>query len=620
MEKFASKYKLNEEQLNQLKQIVPEAFRDNILDFNNLYEALSDFVENDEDTDIEQFGLTWPGKRKAKRAAAIPPVGTLVPVPGDGVDEDTTRNIYIEGDNLEVLKIIKKAYTGRIKMIYIDPPYNTGNDFIYPDDFSEVEESYKRRTGQIDENGVKMTTNNRSDGRFHSKWCSMTYPRLRLARELLSEDGVIFISIDDNEIDNMKKICNEIFGEENFRNTILTRRYDKNINRQFMEEGLSTMNTGVEYILFYSNIPSTKYNPVYREASEERATYGYWKGFWNDANRPTMRYDILGVTPETGQWKWKKEVADEAITNYQEYYTKYREKMTLEDYWSNTGKSKKFIRRNPSSRGKNQGVEHWIPPSDNILRNTNWSDLLASKPTGTDVPFDNPKNIDVIIELIKISNVDENGIILDFFSGSATTAHAVMKLNAEDGGKRQFIMVQILEACKEDSEAAKAGFKNICKIGKERIRRAGKKIKEEAGLNTDNIDTGFKVFRLAPSNYKAWENYNGTDAKQLEELFKQDSLKPDWKEDNLITEEMLLTGFPLDSNIELLPQFKKNKVKKISSDFHENTLYICLDKDIHNETIETLSLTDKERFICLDSAIDDQSKIRLEDKNLIKTL
>jgi len=181
-------------------------------------------------------------------------------------------------------------------------------------------------------------------------------------------------------------------------------------------------------------------------------------------------------------------------------------------------------------------------------------------------------------------------------------------------------MVQIPEICAKDGEAANAGFKNICEIGKERIRRAGKKIKEEAGLNADNIDTGFKVFRLAPSNYKAWENYKDTDIKQLEELFKQDSLKPDWKEDDLFTEVMLLEGFPLDSKIELLPQFKKNKVKKISSEFHENFLYICLDKDIHNETIETLNLTDKERFICLDSAIDDQSKIRLEDKNLIKTL
>jgi adenine-specific DNA-methyltransferase len=195
-----------------------------------------------------------------------------------------------------------------------------------------------------------------------------------------------------------------------------------------------------------------------------------------------------------------------------------------------------------------------------------------------------------------------------------------MQLNAEDGGSRQFIMVQIPEICKEDSEASKAGYKNICEIGKERIRRAGKKIKEEAGLNAGNLDTGFKVFRLAPSNYKAWENYQETDIKQLEELFKEDSLKQGWKEEDLLVEVMLLEGFPLDSKVEQLDQFKKNKVKKITCDFHENALYICLDRDIDKETVDALKLSDKDRFICLDSAVDDQSKIRLEDKNLIKTL
>ena len=212
MAKLTANFKLNEEQLLSLKQIVPEAFKDNILDFNSLYDALSDYSSEDED-DIEQFGLSWPGKRAAKRATAIPPIGTLATVPGDGVDEENTRNIYIEGDNLEVLKILRKSYYGRIKMIYIDPPYNTGKDFIYPDDFSETEESFLGRTGQIDESGAKMTTNTRSDGRFHSKWLSMMYPRLRLARDLLRDDGVIFISIDENEITNLHTICCEIFGD-----------------------------------------------------------------------------------------------------------------------------------------------------------------------------------------------------------------------------------------------------------------------------------------------------------------------------------------------------------------------------------------------------------------------
>jgi len=624
MEKLTSKYKLNEEQLNQLKQIVPEAFRDNILDFNSLYEALSDFTENDEDTDIEQFGLTWPGKRQAKRAAAIPPVGTLVPVPGDGVDEDTTRNIYIEGDNLEVLKILRKAYTGRIKMIYIDPPYNTGNDLIYPDDFSESVESYQKRTGQVDENGIKMTTNNRSDGRFHSKWCSMIYPRLRLARELLSEDGVIFISIDDNELSNLRKICDEIFGEENFVTIFPWRKRTAKSDVPFR------ISQDYEWIVCYSS--SIKFSSGIESTSRKYyESKDYPNRPWRIHDMTTQRTaserpnsDFTMINPNNGD---KYPVNPKAVwrvtkDTFQDFYNQGR--IIFPGDYNFLNISKPVLRYFKDDDAIKDGdmfgyssISTNLPKEVGMTQNgTKDIDILFGQKI-----FGFPKPVDLIKYFIKMSTItDKNTIILDFFSGSATTAHAVMKLNTEDGGNRKYIMVQIPEICDKDSEAAKAGFKNICEIGKERICHAGKRIKEEAGLNADNIDTGFKVFRLAPSNYKAWENYNGTDAKKLEELFKQDSLKPGWKEDDLLTEVMLLEGFPLDSKVELLPQFNKNKVKKISSDFHDNTLYICLDKDIHNETIETLSLTDKERFICLDSAIDDQSKIRLEDKNLIKTL
>jgi len=615
MPKLTASYKLNEEQLKQLKQIVPEAFKDNILDFNSLYEALSDFVEEDENSDLEQFGLSWPGKRQAKRAAAIPPVGTLVPVPGDGVDEETTKNIYIEGDNLEVLKILKKAYTGRVKMIYIDPPYNTGDDFIYPDDFSESVESYLRRTGQIDESGSKMNANLKSDGRFHSKWCSMIYSRLRLAREMLKDDGVIFISIDDNEFSNLLKITHEVFGKDN-TDVMVWRK--SGVGRDGKMKNTITFRKDHEY-----NIVAYKNLNILNKSFEKPV----WENDYGNAdNDPRGNY-------KSGSISRKEEASNPHSQNYYTVISPNGRKFTRQFdisknefnalnadnriYWGKDGNSVPSIKIFTDERRE--------VSTSSLIDYKTMTTTLGTKELNDVLRIDNigeeirPKPSALITKFLQIGS-DKNSIILDFFSGSSTTAHAVMQLNTEDNGNRQFIMVQYQEPCKEDTEAFKAGYKNICEIGKERIRRAGKKIKAEAGLNAANLDTGFKVYRLAPSNYKAWENYNGTDVKQLEELFKADSLMQGWKEDDLLTEIMLLKGFPLDSKIELLPQFKKNKIKKISSDFHENTLYICLDKDIVKETIETLNLTDKERFICLDSAIDDQSKIRLEDKNLIKTL
>lgn len=527
----------------------------------------------------ERYQFTWPDKKKSVLMANAPIAATLRPCKEESVDFDTTENLYIEGDNLDVLKLLRETYLNRVKMVYIDPPYNTGNDFIYEDDFKEETGEFLKRDGQYDEQGNRLTSNFDSNGRFHTDWLNMIYPRLRVARDLLTDDGVIFISISEEEVHAMKSICNEIFGDKNFRNTIFTRRYDKNLNRQFMENGLFSMNTGLEYILMYSKNPEAKYNPVFREASDERASTGYWKGFWNDADRPTMRYDILGVTPESGQWKWKSEVAREAVTNFMEYVECYQSKMSLEEYWEYTGKTKKFIRRNQNGKGKNMGVEHWVAPADGILRNTNWSDLLASKPTGVDVPFDSPKNIEVLSELIKLSNVNNDGLILDFFSGSSTTAHSVLQLNAEDGGNRNFIMVQLPETCNEKSEAYKAGYKNICEIGKERIRRAGAKIKEEnkdkEGI--ENLDTGFRVLKLDSSNMKE-VYYTPEDYAQMGfnlEGF-MDNIKPDRTDEDLLFQVMLDLGIPLSAKIS-----QDGKVFYVN----ENYLIACFDKvDTHTIT------------------------------------
>ena len=501
----------------------------------------------------ERYQFTWPDKKKSVLLANAPIAAALRPCREESVDFDTTENLYIEGDNLDVLKLLRETYLGRVKMIYIDPPYNTSHDFVYSDDFSESTESFFERDGQYDEQGNRLVKNLDSNGRFHTDWLNMIYSRLRIARDLLTEYGVIFISIGEEEVSSLKTICNEVFGQGNFRNAIFTRRYDKNLNRQFMEQGLSTMNTGLEYILMYSKSPAAKFNPVFRESSDERASTGYWKGFWNDADRPTMRYDVLGVTPSSGQWKWKREIAEEAVQNYIEFVNDFQAKMTIEEYWEMTGRTKKFIRRNPNGRGMNLGVEHWVAPATGILRNSNWSDLLASKPTGLDVPFDSPKNVEVLVELIKLSNVSEDGIVLDFFSGSATTAHAVMQLNAEDGGHRKFIMVQLPEVCDEKSEAYKAGYKNICEIGKERIRRAGKKIKEEAGLAAQDLDVGFRVLKLDSSNmkdvyYTPDELLTATQRQQSIFGF-MDNIKEDRTPEDLLFQVLLDLGIPLSAKI-----------------------------------------------------------------------
>lgn len=445
------------------------------IDFEKLEAELSNDILAEGE---ERYQFTWPDKRAANRLANTPTTMTLRPCREESVDFDNTQNLYIEGDNLDVLKVLRETYLGKVKMIYIDPPYNTGNDFVYNDEFAQGKSEFEQNSGLFDEEGNQtidpMQRNTESNGRFHTDWLNMIYPRLKVARDLLTYDGVIFISIGEEEIHNLKKICDEVFGSSNFRNSFITRRYDKNLNRQFMENGLQTFNIGFEYILCYSKKAFT-FTPIFRQASEERQSSGYWKGFWNDADRPTMRYDILGFTPESGQWKWKKDVALEAIENYKVYVDQYSKTLTLEEYWAHTGKTKKFIRRNPNGRGKNAGVENWIAPSDTVLRNTNWLDLLSSKSDVTTQDlFNFPKNIDVI-KLVLEAGTNKDSIILDFFSGSATTAHAVMKLNAEGGGNRKFIMVQLPELTDEKSEAYKAGYKNICEIGKERIRRAGKK-------------------------------------------------------------------------------------------------------------------------------------------------
>ena len=600
------------------------------IDFDALKLELADDIIADKQ---ERYQMTWPDKSKAKILANSRITATLRPVREKSVDFDNTENLYIEGDNLDVLKLLRETYLGKVKMIYIDPPYNTGNDFVYNDDFAMSADDYDEVSGQYDEQGNRLVKNLDSNGRFHTDWLNMIYPRLKVAKDLLSDDGFIAISIGEEENDNLRKVCDEIFGESNFRNIIEVRRYDKNLNLQFASEGLQTMNVGLEYIYVYSRHSSAKMTAVYKASSDERAEKGYWKGFWNNADRPTMRYDILGYTPIDGQWKWKQDVAMEAIANYQEYLTNFSSKMTIEEYYDKTGRTKRFIRRRDGGNGKNMGVEHWVAPADGILRNSNWSDLLISKPAGLNIHFDSPKNSDVIKELIKLFGVTENDIVLDFFSGSATTAYSLMQLNAEDGGNRKFIMVQLPEKCDEKSEAYKSGYKTICEIGQERIRRAGKKIvddlkvcgqerkiegytllrsgyggayqyaewknNETGEIKTESrdvhepkdfykyypneLDIGFRVLKLDSSNMQ--EVYYNPSAMTQDLLASTiDNVKTDRTPLDLLFQVML------DLGVELSAKIDEHTVNgKTYYAVNENDIIACFDDDIDNDVITAIA-------------------------------
>ena len=348
-----------------------------------------------------------------------------------GIDD----NLIIHGDNLHALKALLPRYAGRVKCIYIDPPYNTGNEgWSYNDKVnSPLMKEWLKRNGPVDGEDLER----------HDKWLCMMWPRLHLLKELLSDDGVIFISIDDNEQHHLRMLMDEVFGEGHFRNEVAVRRYDKNISNQFVEYGMKSLSVGFERVLIYVKSDSSLFDPIYRPANEERQNHGYWKGFYNSADRPTMRYELLGVTPETGQWKWQESIAREAVENYSEYLANHSS-VSLEEHWVATGKGKRFIRRRDHlTSGKNRGVEHWIPPSDGVLLSSDWTDILASDVSlrALGLNFDTPKSVEFLKRMIEMAT-DEDSLVLDSFAGSGTTAQAVLALNKEDGGNRKFILVE----------------------------------------------------------------------------------------------------------------------------------------------------------------------------------
>lgn len=572
--------------MEALKGVAPEVVSESGVDL----EKLAILIGEDKNLSdkLERYNFTWPDKRKAIKSALTPSSGTLRPAPKESVNWDNTKNLYIEGDNLEVLKLLQKSYFGKIKMIYIDPPYNTGKEFVYPDDYADNIQNYLELTGQINESGRRITTNTETSGRYHTNWLNMMYPRLKLARNLLRDDGVIFISIDDHEVSNLRKICDEIFGEENFRNQIVVRRGAKSVQAQF--ETWDKLGQDTEYILFYTKNSEFRFPKQYKKLGNIKT--GTWNNHWRGTDRPTMRYSIFGIIPQKGQWRWSEMRSLIAIKNYEKLLSDLGEspesitQEKIDAYYTKLPEKIDLLRL--SKAGK---PEHYVPPSDETLLNTSWYDLLVGSSNEisdlfeTKV-FDTSKLTSIVIRMLGFC--DKDSIILDFFSGSATTAHAVMELNKEDGGSRQFIMVQLPEPCGEDSEAFKAGYKNICEIGKERIRRVIKKIEAEYAESEKSTqgeldlgtpakqkpDLGFKVFKLDTSNFIPWDsNPDNLSEESLQRSLS--NIKLDRSQQDLLYELFLKLGVTLNT-----PYQKVELAGKYMYDIGYGSIYACLDDDL----------------------------------------
>jgi adenine-specific DNA-methyltransferase len=607
---------------DKLRTVFPQCFTDGRLDIDKLLNLCGEYINDD----FEKYEFRWKGKTEALQLAGKRSAGTLRPCRAESVNWDETRNVYIEGDNLEVLKLLQTSYFRKVKMIYIDPPYNTGNDFVYADDFADPLARYREVTAQT------TKSNPETMGRFHTNWLNMMWPRLRLAANLLRDDGVIFISIDDNEVHNLRKLCDEIFGEENFvAELVWERAYAPKNDAKYISNSH-------DYVLMYAK--SIENFQIGRLERTEEANARYTnpdndpRGVWKPSDMSVKTYNAecdypittpsgRVIEPPTGRcWSLSKNAFFERLRDNRIYF-------------GADGNSVPCIKRFLTEL-KFDGM---APQSIMFYKDVGHSQEGAKEVTSLleSGAFNGPKPIRLLRRLLTLANIekDENAIILDFFSGSATTAHAVMQLNAEDGGNRRFILVQLPEVCDEKSEAAKAGYVNICEIGKERIRRAGKKIKEDSPLTTAELDTGFRVFKLDSSNLKLWDSSPirgyGEDAE--EELYQRlldhlEILKPDRSEEDVTFEVMLKLGqdlcevvTPLDINGKTVygvgaPSDRLQDVKFI----------VCLAPDVQPEDAKAMAEYAPGRIIFADSCFsntEQKSNVRLtlKDKGItIKTL
>lgn len=520
-----------EENIQKLRQMFPEVFIEDKVDLEKLQQLLGSYVEDN----TERYNFTWNGKGQALRLSQIPSLGTLRPCKEESKDWDKTQNLYIEGDNLEVLKLLQKSYHGKVKMIYIDPPYNTGQDFVYVDNFRDSLENYKRITGQVDGEGNRISTNTEASGRYHTDWLNMMYPRLRLAKNLLSNDGLIVVSIDEHEHCNLIKLMHEIFGESNYVDSII---WDKKSSAKGVPPKNMMVNVH-EYLVAYQRSDNFKF--LGEKRTEE------FDGFKNPDNDPRGPWRESNIKSTTKPMEEAYTIVDpntgKEYTNTWAFSKESLERMILENkiLWKETlPKQKEFM---------------FEMTNENKAIKSNWGVFDAQSTTVylkkliPEVHFENPKPINLMKYLTRVV-IKENDIILDLFSGSGTTAHAVMQLNAEDGGIRKFIMVQLPEPIDEKSEAYKTGYINIAEIGKERIRRAGNKIKEENKdkKNIEYLDIGFKVLKLDTSNIRKWHpDYDDLEQSLLDQV---DNYVGGRSELDVIYEVMLKYGLDLTYPIE----------------------------------------------------------------------
>ena len=565
------------------------------IDFEKLQAELSNEIIGEGE---ERYQFTWPDKRAANRLANTPTTMTLRPCREESVDFDHTQNLYIEGDNLDVLKVLRETYLGKVKMIYIDPPYNTGNDFVYNDDFAQSRSEFEETSGLFDEEGNQtidpMQRNTESNGRFHTDWLNMIYPRLKVARDLLSEDGVIFISIDDNEVENLKKNCSEIFGESNFVANVIWKHTQQSKNDELY------FSRQYNHTLCYSKDKLRLKRFYFDRTDEDNKNYknpdNDPKGLWRSGDvrspnyRKTLCYNIIApngnmIPPPENGWRWSKDSFNEKIATgeiiFKDDYSGIIRKIYLSDQPGRTPENLWDDKRFGSTRQAASMIK----------------DLFDGKQV-----FDTPKPIELIKNMLYLVSKGCD-IILDFFSGSATTAHAVMQLNAEDGGNRKFIMVQLPEKTDEKSEAYKAGYKNICEIGKERIRRAGKKIKEEnkdkEGI--EKLDTGFRVLKLDSSNMN--DVYYTPEDFDKHTLFSE-NVKSDRTPEDLLFQVMLDLGIELSAKIE--SRQIAGKTVYLVDDYY---LVACFDRDVTEATITEIAKLHPVYFVMRDASAANDSVI-----------
>lgn len=577
------------------------------IDFDKLRQELSsEIVEGRE----ERYQFTWPDKKKAILLANSPINATLRPCREESVDFDNTQNLYIEGDNLDVLKCLKETYLGKVKMIYIDPPYNTGNDFVYEDDFAESTSEYLANSGQYDEQGNRLVANSETNGRFHTDWLNMIYPRLKVARDLLTDDGVIFISIDDNEIENLRKVCDEVFGEMNFISDFI---WEKRLNRENRKE----VSVRHDYILCYTKQKAEQYHSLSLLPMNEKALNNYGnpdndpRGLWKSDpahaqgghGTKSQFYTLIAPNgkkhelPSGRCWLYTEAVMNEAIKDNRIWFGK-------------DGNGVPRIKTYLNAKERGLTPESLLFAKD-VSTNEKAKNDLKELFDGVAV-FDTPKPMELIKHFVIISSKSED-IVLDFFSGSAVTAHAVMQLNAEDGGTRKFIMVQLPEVTDENSEANKAGYKTICDIGKERICRAGKKIKDElAAKQQENglfikqeeeqtLDIGFRVLKLDSSNMQDIY-YSPVEYNQNDLFLKTDSIKPDRTSEDLLFQVMLELGATLDCKIEQM-EIKDKTIYNVAN----NYLVACFDNEIDDSVVTAIAKMQPQYAVFRDSSMADDS-------------